>query len=116
MWISKRCLIAILDNLSVLNREVEQQEKKIADLEAQVRGQQKMLKASLAPPMNDIIGTRWNATVNGNDRAGNPTLYSGGGIDYDRLSVETLRDINNSITSIGSVIKNIFVSGKIETK
>lgn len=39
MFISKGCLITILDNLSVLNKETEELKKKVADLEGQVQGQ-----------------------------------------------------------------------------
>lgn len=41
MFISKGCLITILDNLSMLNKETEELKKKVADLEGQVQGQQK---------------------------------------------------------------------------
>ncbi|KJJ66857.1 hypothetical protein [Clostridium sp. FS41] len=39
MFISKGCLITILDNLSVLNKETEELKKKVADLEGQVQSQ-----------------------------------------------------------------------------
>lgn len=40
MFISNMCLTAILENLSILNKETEQLKKRIADLEGQVQGQQ----------------------------------------------------------------------------
>lgn len=39
MFISKGCLITILDNLSVLNKETEELKKKVVDLEGQVQSQ-----------------------------------------------------------------------------
>lgn len=47
MFVSRDCLTAILENLSVLNRESGQLEKRITEVEERTQGQQRDKKNSL---------------------------------------------------------------------
>lgn len=101
MWISKK--------------KWQELEKRVADLEGQVQGQpEEKLKTGLTPPMNCIFSSGRYAPLDRECSSRDAIIYGGGGIDYDGLTIEALRDINKSISVIGSLIKDILISPEIK--
>lgn len=90
----------------IFQKKWEVLKKKVADLEVQVQSQQEQLKAGLTPPVNGSFCSGRNTYHNRNCLGGNTGGSSGGGIDYNSLTVETLRNINYFITDLRSVFKN----------
>lgn len=74
----------------------------------------KEILAGSCPPVNDSLRRHGDAIYNGNNSGGNSVFGGCGGINYDRLSVQALTDINQSISTIGSLIKDIYVSANVK--
>lgn len=102
MWVSKK--------------KWDRLEKRIADLEREVQGQQRQSEARLAPPMDDVVGLLRNTSFDRNYISGNAGGGGGGRIKDDSLTIETLRNINRTLSVLCSVIKDGYISVKVELK
>lgn len=102
MWISKQKWEAL--------------EKRVADLEREVQGQQKQLKTRLAPPMNDAIGLPRDTSSDGYYFSSNTGGGGGGRFKDDRLTTETLLNINLTLSALRSIIKDGHISVDVELK
>ena len=102
--------------MRISKQKWEALEKRVADLEREVQGQRRHLEAGLAPPMTDVISLRRNTSFDRNYTSRNTGGGGGGWIEYDRLTIETLRNINSIFSAMRSVIKDGYISIKVELK
>jgi len=93
---------------------IEAQPKEIADLVREIQDRPWIeLSVNSRPPVNVL---ERNYSVRGDGGPGYSGCYSGGGIDYDRVSAEALSSIDRTLGSIGSLVKDFAISFGIKSE
>lgn len=104
----------ILDMLSRQQNTLQNIQEILQRIEKAVCQQREGELTSVNPPMNNILRRQGYALCNRDNCGRNAVPGGGGGINYNRLTIQALVDINQSITAIGSLVKDICISRDIE--
>ena len=86
---------------------IEAQPKEIADLVEEIHSRPEKLLIDLRPPMNTFP---CNNPAGGNGCGTYPRGGGGGGINYERITAEALSNIDRTLSTMSTLLKDFGVS------